>query len=262
MTAKSDSLAHISKKLEKRTAHQITTDSRVQRPLDKKRVDRIVDRWLDAAFGVPTVSQREDGTCIALDGQHRIEAMRQRGEASRRFDVVAFYGLTLQQEARMFGALNDTKKPSTLETFHVKVTEGDALICACNDLLAKYGLRAAGSMFSGVQALVEAFERDEKSAEQALFVATKAWGVRRAACDSRLFRGLTKLLFRYGDSIDVSYLIEKLRKGQGTDPDSMVGRARANAKIRSMSLPDAVADVVVGVYNYDKKTRKLPVWES
>lgn len=262
MSTTKDPLAHITKKLEKRTAHQITADPLVQRPLDKRRVNRIVDLWNAAAFGVPTVSQRGDGTCVALDGQHRIEAKRQRGEGSERFDVVVFYGLDLQQEARMFSALNDTKRPTTLELFQVKVTEGDATICACNALLHKYGLRASGSLFSGVAALVEAFERDEHSTEQALITATRAWGVRRASCDSRLFRGLSKLYYRYDESVDLEHLVEKLRKGPSTDPDSMIGRARANSKIRSLAFPDAVADVLVGVYNYDKKTKKLPTWEN
>ena len=54
---------------------QVTTDPRLQRPLDHARVTKIVTEWKEAALGLMLISCREDGTKVCLDGQTRIAAL-------------------------------------------------------------------------------------------------------------------------------------------------------------------------------------------
>jgi hypothetical protein len=253
----------VTKRIEKRRASQLTVDPRVQRPLVPARVDKIASDFDWLAFGVPTVSQRENDTCIVLDGSHRVEALRALGLQTRTFDVTVYRGLTLVQEAKMFSLLNDAKKPSPLEIFNVRVTMKDPLFVKCDQLIRRAGYvpeNGKKNSFKAVSTLLRAYSRDPLSADRAVIVATAAWGIQRSSVDSRLIAGLAELFFRYGDAISLDSLVERLRRGEQTDADSIVGRARTNAKVRSISMTDAVADIIVGIYNYRRQRQVLPSW--
>lgn len=252
------------KRIERRKPNHITVDLRVQRALDQNRVDELIRKWNDLAMGVPTLSQREGGQVIALDGQTRLESLRQMGRGDESFDCTVYRNLTLEQEADMFALLNNTKKLLPIDLFRVSVIAGDPEALACNDLVARHGFVAESghkNSFMAVNALLRAWRRDQLSTERAIITAVAAWGPTREAADNRLFTGMAALYFRYGDMVNLSQLVEKIRKGVQTDASSLIGRARTSSKTRSISVPDAVADIVVNIYNGSRKTNRLPNWE-
>lgn len=254
----------VSKRVEPRRPEQVTVDLRVQRPLDQRRVKKLMEGWSDLAMGVPTVSQREGGTCVALDGQHRWVALEQLGRGRETFPTMVYRGLTLDEEAKIFRLLNDVKRLSPVELFLVAVVEGEEVAVACNRILIKMGLtaeRGRSNSFQAVNTLREKYERDQMSVERALLTAIGSWGIRRHALDGRLFAALSDVFFRYKDSVNLDQLVERLRKGADTSPDMLLGRGRSNATIRSISVHDAMADVIVNVYNAGRRTKTLPNWE-
>lgn len=264
MTTQTQERPKVIKRIERRKPNQVTVDLRVQRMLDQNRVDSMIVKWNDLAMGVPTLSQREGGQTIALDGQTRLEALRQMGRGDESFDCTVYRNLTLEQEAEMFALLNNTKKLLPIDLFRVAVIAGDPEALACNDLVARHGYVAASghkNSFMAVNALLRAWRRDPLSTERAIITAVGSWGPTRESADNRLFTGLASLYFRYGDMINLAQLIERLRKGVQTDAASLIGRARTNSKVRSISVPDAVADIVVNIYNGQRKTNRLPNWE-
>lgn len=254
----------VTRRIEKRKPNQITVDLRVQRPLDQARVDNLISKWNDHAVGVPTLSQREGGQVIALDGQTRIEALRQMGRGEEGWDFTVYRNLSLAEEAAMFALLNNTKRLAPIELFRVALVQGDPDVLACNDLVSKHGFIAEKghrNSFMAVNALLSAWRRDTMSTERAIITAAQAWGPTREAADGRLFGGLVLLYFRYGDMVKLDQLVERLRKGVQTDASSLVGRARTSSRTRSISVADAVADILVNVYNGSRKTNRLPIWE-
>jgi hypothetical protein len=255
----------IQHKIETRKPGSVTVDLRVQRPLDQRRVDALIGEWDPMALGVPTLSAREDGTLICLDGNHRLEVLRQTGQGDKAISCTVYRGLSLEQEAAMFAKLNNTKRLSPLQLFAVAVVQNEPLALACNLIVDRAGLiaeRGHKNSFVAVTALMRAYEWDKgNSASAALTTAVAAWGPRREAVVGHLFSGLANVFYRYGEQVNASQLVEKLRRTAQCDPDSIIGRARTNARTRGISVVDAVADIVVNAYNVNRKTNRLPTWE-
>jgi hypothetical protein len=94
-----------------------------------------------------------------------------------------------------------------------------------------------------------------------LVTVSDAWGVRREAVTSSHLKAFANLFFRYGDAVNGAELAERLKKGRNLDANSVIGRGRTAAGTRGIPVPDAITDILVNTYNYQRKTNKLPGWE-
>lgn len=110
-------------------AGSILVDLAYQRHLTKAVVDQLVRTFNPLAFGVIAVSERRDGSYACIDGQHRIEAVLERGGPDGdKIQVPAwiYRGLTVDQEAALFAMFNSLRnRPSPLEVFHAQLLAGD-----------------------------------------------------------------------------------------------------------------------------------------
>lgn len=242
---------------------KLTVDHDVQRRLDQRKVEKIAAEYNPDAVGVITVSHRDDGTYHVIDGQHRAAAIRALGD-----DTVVcrvFHGLSIGEEAAMFRLLNNTNKPQQLDLFRVRVIEGDTVAVAISDILKRHNWSLSTDSVDGCFAAVTAAERvwrlDPEAVEAAVITATRAWGHDRAALDGRVFEGLGLVYARYGEAVDVSAMIDRLARYAG-GPGALVGKARGLKDLIGSTVPRAVAEIVVGVYNARRKTRALPDWRS
>jgi len=243
---------------------QVGTDPAVQRPLDHARVTAIVQNFREAALGLPLISRREDGSMVCLDGQTRIAALMRKNHGAIPRQMMVHRGLSPAEEAELFRLHNDSKSLTPQVKFRIALVEGDKDVIGADKLLHKIGwtseIRKANT-WRGVVALTVAYRRDATSAERALLVISKAWGVHTKNSSSDVFRGLSNMLFRYGDAVNIEQLAERLAK-EGTFPH-FVGRYRTNAQVRRISVADSVADVAIGVYNYGRpKATALDTWET
>jgi uncharacterized protein DUF6551 len=253
----------ITKRIERRKPSQVVVDQRVQRPLDDARVQKIVDSYDPFKLGVPTLSQRADGSVVVPDGQTRLEALRRLGKGDESIDCMVYRGLTLEQEAALFVGLNDYKRPTVLDLFNIAIVQGDPLVVACHDLLEKYALRSARGFrnsFVAVEALKSAYRDDPTATERTMLALTRTWGATREAVHSTLFRGVNVVLSRYADRVNLDQLIERIQREPQGAPAQLIGRARTLAAMRSISVVDAMADILVNVYNRGRKTNTLPNW--
>lgn len=243
---------------------QITTDPRIQRPLDHNRVTAIVTSFKESALGLPLISRRADGTMVCLDGQTRIAVLRRKnlGAVPRQMQVHS--GLTLPEEAELFRLHNDSKNLTPQARFRAALIEGAPAEKAADALLNKTGWTSEigkSNTWRAVVALTLAVQRDVVSAERALLVIGGAWGVHTKHSSSDVFRGFSNMLFRYGDSVNIVQLAERLAK-EGP-MQHFVGRYRTNAHVRRIAAADSAADVAVGVYNYGRpKVTALDSWET
>lgn len=245
----------------------LTTDLRVQRPLDLTRVAELASDFDNDRMGTVIVSQRADGTRVVLDGQTRLAA---RAKAGHKGEVHAqiYTGLTLEQEASMFLAYNNSKPVSALDKFLVRVTEGDAVANAITSILAVHGWRVAkGGMDGTIQSVValeRAYTRAGSNGERVVGLImgaiTKAWGYDFAAANASLIGGLAELVLRYGDSIDQAKLIREL---QSTTPRTLLGRARGmkESRVFSDSLPVIVGRVIHTLHNQKLRRNPLTDWK-
>jgi hypothetical protein len=243
---------------------EVTTDLRVQRPLDQKRVTDMVAKFRIDALGVPTVSVRPDGTMIWLDGQTRGAALKELGMGSRTVQCSCYEGLTLKQEAELFRILNDSKRLTANDQFRIAITEGDPIATGADKMLRVYGWTSETGRTNtckAVNTLYRAYEQDQQALRRALELLAGSWGATHAAIQATLLQGAFNFMARYGESfqVEVDRLRDKLAKEAG-GPSAFIGRARGNAKTRAIPVPDGVADILVGLYNRNRKSGVVPQW--
>jgi hypothetical protein len=254
----------IGHRIERVRLGDITIDQRVQRSVDHTRVDKIAKKFSWGAFGVPTLSRRVDGVLVILDGMHRIEAAKAAGFIDSTPQTRVHSGLSLQEEAALFLELNDTRKPLPVDLFRIGVASGDPDLIEMNNMIEKAGLQVANSgrtAFRAVTAMRRIFAVDELATERALDVCVRAWGVHSDSVQGAIYEGVGMFFVRYGDAPNADELSERLAKYPG-GANALLGAARGLAKIRSVSIPNGIADIVVEVYNRSRRTRALPPWTS
>src|SRR5688572_29248244 len=79
-----------------------------QRPLDERRVKKMTDAFDENLIGALEVSFA-DGQFWVVDGQHRLALLRAKG--IKTVNAVIHYGLSLEEEANLFGRLNSQRRP-------------------------------------------------------------------------------------------------------------------------------------------------------
>jgi hypothetical protein len=260
-------LSHATHKLEKHRPAEFTTDLRVQRPLDQKRVANIVTDFLAFAIGIPVASWRSEEEIVLLDGQHRNAALIQVGQERTLWTYDVYRGLNLQEEATLFRFLNNTKKLGALELFNAAVTAEDPHAVAIAKLAKQAGftIRAgSGAALTAIGSFARLYDLDDgRTAKLTLAVAVSLWGRDHDSVHGVVLDGLGRLMFRYGAGVNVDRLIRKM-KNDGSDPLTLVGRARSHAKTSGIKIPDAFASILVNIYNKGpgKATDQLLPWDQ
>lgn len=139
---------------------QLVIDEGYQRDIDQKHVDRIESEWDEAQFGVLEVSQRSDSEYAIFDGQHRYHAALKHGET--RAPSLVHTGLTPQQEAELFTALQDRRKALTpIDRFKSRLFAGDPVAEGMNEIATrhKYQIGTGPKSIQGVVFLERVYRR-------------------------------------------------------------------------------------------------------
>jgi len=243
----------------------LMVDPNVQRGLDRNRVARIADELDLHAIGTITVSHRGNGSYHVIDGQHRVEAVKLAGGDAEKVDCRVFDELTVEEEARLFRLLNNTTKLQALDKFKVRVVEGEPTAVAISDVLAKHGWKVAGGSgdgcFSAVAAAERIWSRDPKAVDRTIHTITRAWGHEAIATNGFIVEGLGLVYARYADAIDDNSLADKLARYPG-GPAKLIGSARGLRDAYRFTTPTAIADLVVEIYNANRRTKALPPWRA
>lgn len=102
---------------------QLTSGLPYQRPVLQKDVDKIVREW-NGREVTPVVVSFRDGKFNVVDGQHHIEAMRQKaGGRDVIVPCIIHTGMTYEQEAELYARLDRDKKRLTLRQYTKAVVE-------------------------------------------------------------------------------------------------------------------------------------------
>lgn len=122
----------------------LTIDSRYQRHLSRKQVDRIIEHFDPNLFGAIKVSDRGNGKFAVVDGQHRTVAASLKGIT----EIPAFVSPTsnAQEEAHTYVAVNTFRKATTPYQTWVAAAFSNHLSpeALANEVLAKHNIVVAG----------------------------------------------------------------------------------------------------------------------
>lgn len=128
---------------------QLEIDATYQRNLDtgpsQSLIRKIAMFWNWDLCQPLVVARRDDGRLFVIDGQHRLEAARLRGDIAQLPAVVVQYA-SAADEAASFVHLNQQRRPlSKLDVFKAALASGDAETAAIVAALTENGLSIAGT---------------------------------------------------------------------------------------------------------------------
>lgn len=80
----------------------VRDDEIADAPLDEKRVEKLRRKFKPHLIGAPVVSRRPDGSAEVLNGSHRTAMLRRLYGDGLEIDVLAFDGLSAEQERGLY----------------------------------------------------------------------------------------------------------------------------------------------------------------
>lgn len=116
---------------------QINVDPDYQRDLRHDLINKIARNYDIVKAGPILVSERDDGSLWAVDGQHRMGGAEQSGETEIFAHVV--HGLSQADEAELRLARNDRKSDTAQEKFRSRLTMGDPVAHAITKVVEEAG---------------------------------------------------------------------------------------------------------------------------
>lgn len=129
-----------------------------QRELNRSRVNKISAEFDLEQVGTPTVNERQ-GHFYIIDGQHRVEALKEIGWGDQQIQCWSYSGLTEEEEAEKFLKLNDTLSVSAFAKFRVGVQAGREEECDIDRIVRAQDLRVSQDQRDGAISAVGALRR-------------------------------------------------------------------------------------------------------
>lgn len=236
-------------------------DPDVQRSLNPKQVDKLENEWDEIFAGTLVISKRKDGSMWVVDGQHRCAAgLRKDGEMI--FDAEIHEGLTLQQEADMFLALNkDRKPPHPFDNYHVSITAGKELEMRIEAEVASRGLMVAKTASANKVAAIEKLRslanKDKARTgliSDTLEVCEAAWGRNAESWDNMIIFAVGTVIIKNRDVIEKKRLWTTLGKHEARQWKSASSRSTVSGG-GSESRSNNLVDIIVTSYNKGLRTK-------
>ena len=241
--------------------HEIHFDPRVQRPEDPRKLAEMTANWEPAGINVLSLSRRPDGSLICLDGQHRTKAGIANGFNEETWANV-WQGLTLKQEAILFRLLNNTTKVGILAAFPIMVAAEDPTAVAIQHVLDRRGIKVGtpdGLFAVGAALRIANKHKGIEALDWSIGVISDTWGANKTNLDGRLLEALAIFHLHYGPLVDVENLRTKL-SGVASGVHGLLGKARTVRELKGGRLQVALVEVLVGLYNSNKRRNVLPEW--
>lgn len=232
-----------------------------QRQLNAARVDHLAASFDLEQLGTPTLSER-DGSFYIIDGQHRVEALRQIGWGDQQIQCWVYSGLTEQQEADKFDRLNDVLSVHAFDKFRVRVAANRDIESDIDRIVRAQGLVVSRDKLPGAISAVGTLRRvytraDGKTLGRALRIIRDAYG--DPGLEAPVIDGLGLLCQRYNGDLNDEEATRKLASANG-GVNNLLGRAEKIRRDTGEYKSHAVAAAAVEIINSGKGGKKLPSW--
>lgn len=232
-----------------------------QRELNHARVDRIAANFDPEELQTPTVSLR-DGHYYIIDGQHRVEAIRQIGWSDQQIQCWVYEGLTEQEESEKFLKLNDTLAVHSFDKFKIGVNAGREVETAIQRIVQSNGLVISRDEIPGAIRAVGTLRRvflraDGRTLSRTLQIVRDAYG--DSGLEAAVIDGIGHLCGRYNGELDDDVAIKKLSNAHG-GVSGLLGKAEQIRRQTGAYKSHAVAAAAVDIINAGRGGKKLPSW--
>lgn len=232
-----------------------------QREVNQARVDRLAASFDLEQLGTPTVNDR-DGAFYILDGQHRIEALKQIGWGDQQVQCWTYVGLTDAEMADRFDRLNDTLAVHAFDRFRIRVNAGREAECDIDRIVRANELVVSRDMLPGAISAVGTLSRVYNRAgaptlARTLRIVRDAFG--DPGLEAPVIDGIGLLCQRYNGELEDSVAVEKLAKVHG-GANGLLGKAEVLRRQTGNAKSHCVAAAAVEIINTGRGGKKLPSW--
>lgn len=228
------------------------------------RVDRLLAEFDPEQLGNPVVNHR-GGSYYVIDGQHRIEALKEwlgDGWETQHVQCEIYEGLTEEGEADVFLRRNDTLAVHAFHRFRVAVQAGredeseiDRIVRQCNLRISQD--KGDGAV-SAVGTLVRVYRRsDPTTLARALLIIRDSYG--DAGLEAIVIDGIGLLCHRYNGDIDDARLVERLSRANA-GVSGLLNKAEVLKQQTGHAKAHCVAAAAVEIFNGGRGGKKLPSW--
>lgn len=241
---------------------EMRVNEHAQRELNNSRVDRILANLELEQIGNPTVNFR-GGAYYIIDGQHRIQALREFGLGDELLQCWTYEDLTEEEEAEAFLKLNDTLAVDAMSKFKVGVQAGRAEESDINRIVLAQGLKITREKVDGGIAAVGTVTRVYRrfggaTLGRSLRIIRDGFG--DAGLEAPVIDGMGRVAARYNGQLDDQHLVVKLGGMRG-GVNGLLNLSEQTRRAMGIQKGDAVAANIVDTYNRGKRGKgRLPSW--
>jgi len=259
---------------------QILIDDHTQRNLDPGKIERMrragrAENGTDEAvlwelFETPTIAQRDDDRWVAIEGQHRIQLLREEHPDSRITCTVAPGGK--MSEARIAYLIQLLRKPHTpYERYEQRLVDGEPYAVAVNAALEEVGLYASprtvltapGTTQIGAVSVLDLLARragspaeGQRVLAQTLSVMSRAFAGQAGVWQASLLRAVGEIILRNEDKVDLRRLYDKLQASTANEWVSVAQHRRFNTQAF-----EVIAREIIDAYNKPASYSRPISWQ-
>lgn len=227
--------------------------------INRARVDHIAAEFDLEQLGTPTVNER-DGRFYAIDGMHRIEALKLIGWGDQQVQCWTYADLSDEEMAERFLKLNDTLSVSAFDKFRVGVNAGRGTECDIDRIVRAQGLSIGRTddTVRAVGTLRKVYERGGPQVlAETLRLIRDTYGT--PGFDASVIDGLGLFVQRYAPIADLDSVRIRLQ-GVHAGVLGLLGKAEVIRRQTKGAKAHCVAAAAVDVFNSGRGGKKLPSW--
>lgn len=232
-----------------------------QREQNRARVDKIAANFDVEQIGTPTVNKR-GGHFYIIDGQHRIEAMKDIGWGDQQVQCWTYENLTEQEEAERFLLLNDVLAVNAFAKFRIGVQAGREMECDIDRIVRINGCIVSQDQLDGsigaVGTLVRIYQRAGGTVlGRTIRIVRDAYGT--AGLETSILDGIGLLCGRYNGDLEDQVAVAKLSHVHGGH-NGLLGKAEIIRRQTGQPKNHSVAAAAVEIINAGRGGKKLSSW--
>lgn len=227
----------------------LKTDMSYQSPVKEAQVKKIVNNFDPQKLHSIVVNRREDMTFYIIDGQHRVEALRELNIPL--VDATIHTNLTVEEEAEMYYGINDrpakspnSKGKSSLKFGNKSAVEIEKAVTSAG-LKIDYdkNINTDGYIvaYAALQSINKKYGPD--FLEIVLEVIKQSFGIEKRNYQAFIMKGFSEFMNIYGTRVDISHLINRLKELGFEKFIQEVNKNQAGFSTKKESLPLTLAEI-------------------
>lgn len=229
--------------------NNLKTDMSYQSPVSDSQVRKITKNFDPQKLHTIVVNKRENGSLYIIDGQHRVEALKELGIPM--IDATVHEGLTVEEEAEMYYGVNDRPAKSPNSKGKSLLRFGDIDAIQIEEAVSNVGLKIDYDKKLKTDGYITAYaalQSIHKKYGQGLLEITleiikRAYGTDRKNYQAFIMKGMADFVSTYGNKIDVNHLINRLIDVGFEKFMQEVNKNQVSFSTKKESLPFALVEI-------------------